>query len=184
MSLPVDLEADLAEVSARVHALADERGPSLGSSRLVCIDGPSGSGKTVLAERIGAPVVHTDDLLEGWTGLPTLDRQVLALLAPLAHDLPARWRRWDWTTSARAEEHCLAPAPLLVLEGVGAGQRAWADRTAVLVWVETEPRTGLARATARDGEAIRPHLEWWQREERRLFARDGTRARADLVLQT
>ncbi len=45
--------------------------PRCGSTRLVCIDGPAGSGKTTLAEALsevldGAPVVHMDDLYEGW----------------------------------------------------------------------------------------------------------------------
>jgi Holliday junction resolvasome RuvABC ATP-dependent DNA helicase subunit len=61
------------EVAALVVSLAAAREPTLGATRLVCIDGPAGSGKTTLgtlvAASVGAQLVHGDDLMAGWSGL-------------------------------------------------------------------------------------------------------------------
>ena len=62
--------------------------PRLGPVRLVAVDGFAGSGKTTfagrLAEALGAQVLHTDDLLEGWVDTvsfwPRLEEWVLAPL--------------------------------------------------------------------------------------------------------
>jgi uridine kinase len=164
------------------------RPATLGTGRLVCVDGPAGSGKTTLAAglaaRTGAGVVHLDDLYAGWDGLATVAEHVLGVLAPLAEDRPGRYRRWDWTLAARAEEHAVAPAPLLVLEGVGAGGLAWAPWCTVLVWVEADAETRLARGLARDGADLRAHWDRWMEQEQAVFARQRTRARADLVVPT
>ncbi|MGN6250944.1 MAG: uridine kinase family protein [Marmoricola sp.] len=176
------------EVVDRVLGLAASRPPTLGAGRLVCVDGPAGAGKTTLAaalaEASGAPVLHVDDLLEGWTGLDTARAQLTAVLAALAQGRTARWRRWDWEADHWAEEHRLAPAPLFVVEGVGSARRAWAASTTVLVWVEASPAVRLRRGLARDGEGARAHWERWRDEEAALFAAEGTRARADVVHDT
>lgn len=169
----------------RIAAEAAHRPATLGSGRLVCIDGPAGSGKTTLADAVaealgGAPVVHLDDLYPGWDGLPEVAARVLDLLGPLARDRPGRFRRYDWVAGAYAEEHVVAPGPWLVLEGVGAGQSAWAKLTTLLVWVEVADDLRLTRGIARDGEGMR--LQWlrWMGHEQAHFARDATRARADV----
>jgi len=168
------------------HALS--RTATLGSARLVCVDGPSGSGKTTLAAQVGAlgsaEVVHLDDLYPGWDGLLDVGAAVLELLRPLAEDRPGSYRRWDWTAGRYAETRYVDPAPLLVLEGVASGSRAWDAWITTLVWVEAPPETRLARSLARDGDEARQHLLAWAEDEARLFAREGTRARADLVLDT
>ncbi|WP_310963322.1 uridine kinase family protein [Nocardioides terrisoli] len=174
----------IAATAARIRALADSRGPTLGDGRLVCIDGPAGSGKTTVAAAIDAPTVHMDDLFRGWDGLATVDPTVRGVVEPLMHGRPGRYQRWDWITAAPAEEHLVAPAPLLVIEGVGAGTRAWAALCTVLVWVESDPVTRLARGIARDGEKVRERWEKWMVDEQELFARERTRARADLVVPT
>lgn len=168
--------------------LARQRPATLGAGRLVCVDGPAGSGKTTLAAALaaasGAAVLHVDDLLEGWGGLPGVHEPIGGVLDALAAGQDARWRRWDWITGARAEEHVLRPAPLLVLEGVGSGQRAWAARTTVLVWVEAPDDVRLRRGLARDGEEHRAHWQRWMAEEAAHFAAEQTRARADVHVTT
>lgn len=168
------------------HALG--RPPTLGAARLVCIDGPAGSGKTTLAAEVAgltaAPVVHLDDLYPGWDGLFAVDAAVLDLLRPLAEGRPGRYRRWDWYAGGYAETREVEPAPLLVLEGVGAGNRAWADLVTTLVWVEAPPDTRRTRALERDGDGLLEHWAGWTRDEQRLFAEQDTRARSHLVVDT
>lgn len=165
-----------------------QRDPSLGKGRLLCIDGPAGSGKTTLAAEVaaltGATLIRMDDLYPGWSGLFAVGSEVLGLLEPLSRGLVGSYRRYDWDQEAYAEEHTVVPTDLIVLEGVGAGNRAWAHWSSALVWVETDDETRMRRALARDGEHIRAHLLAWREDEGRLYAEERTRERADLRLTT
>jgi uridine kinase len=160
--------------------------PRCGRTRLVCVDGPSGSGKTSLAGRLAAalgepPVLHMDDLYPGWDGLaaavPLLRENIVE---PLTACRPARYRRYDWGRGEYAEEHDLGTPPVLVVEGVGAGSRPVAGRTALLVWLEAPQEERFRRGIARDGETYRPHWERWARQEAAHFATEATVCRADV----
>jgi uridine kinase len=173
----------------RVLALLHDRPPTLGRGRLLCVDGPAGAGKTTLADRIasftGAPLanlVHMDNLYEGWDGLPRVGRQLDRLLRPLSRDRPGSYRRWDWYSGRWAEVVVVPPAPLLVLEGVGSGARSHAGLITVLVWVEAPANLRLERSLARDGVELDEHLRVWAKAEQEHFEEEGTRARADLVV--
>lgn len=177
------------EHASAVLALLADRPPTLGDGHLVCIDGPAGSGKTTLAEEIAARrpdavVVHTDELLCGWHGLPQLAGTVAELVRPLASGRPGRWRRWDWYASRWAEWHTVAPGPLLVLEGVGSWSPAIAPWVTVLAWVEAPADLRRRRGLARDGDVFAPYWDQWAEDEGRLFARTRARDHADLVVAT
>jgi uridine kinase len=174
--------------AAAVVAHALDHPARLGSGRLVCIDGPAGSGKSTLARQVaelsGAPVVRMDDLYPGWDGLLEVDLEVQGLLLPLSAGQPGSYRRFDWAADQYAETHLVESAPLLVLEGVGAGNRAWRHLVTTLVWVEADDAVRLARGLTRDGEDQRAHWERWMSDEALLFAREETRSSADLVFET
>ena len=170
--------------ASRVLDLTRSRPPTLGDGRLVCVDGPAGSGKTTLAEQLGAPVIHLDDLIEGWSGLRTVDAQLEGLLRPHVSGEPGSYRRYDWLAREYAETVTVPPAPLLVLEGVGSGSLVVADLVTVLVWVEAPHDVRMARGIERDGDAFAPYWEMWAAEEAEQFVRNRTRERADLVLRT
>lgn len=189
--MPADdaARATAPEVAARrLLDLTLARPATLGSGRLVCIDGPAGSGKTTLAGALAdlteATVVHTDELLEGWSGLPRLGDAVAALLGPLADDRPSAWRRWDWHASAWAETVPVEPTGLLVLEGVGAWSPGISPLVTALAWVEAPVGVRMRRGIERDGEAFAPYWEQWARDEADLFARTRARDHADLLLAT
>ena len=143
-----------------------------GPGRLICVDGPAGSGKTTLAEELaslsGAPVIHMDDLFEGWDGLPRISDQLDTLLPPLAEGRPGSYRRWDWPGDAWAETVLVPPAPLLVLEGVGSG--ALAHRRA-------DHGAGLGGGALRPAHGARPRARR-RRRRRELAAVGGRRAGA------
>jgi uridine kinase len=170
----------------RVLELVDDHPPTLGPGRLLCIDGPSGSGKTTLADEVaaltGAPVVHMDNLYEGWGGLPRITGQLDRLLRPLSRGRPGSYRRWDWYADRWAEVVVVPPVPLLVLEGVGAGSRSHAGLVTVLAWVEAPPDLRLRRGLSRDGVELDERLRAWAAAEQEHFARDHTRERADVVV--
>ncbi|HXH79358.1 4-amino-4-deoxy-L-arabinose transferase [Nocardioides sp.] len=168
------------------HALAAP--PTLGSGRLICIDGLAGAGKTTLAASLGdltgAPVLHADELLAGWGGLPCLGATIEAVLRPLASGRASSWRRWDWLSSQWAETHPLEPTPLLVIDGVGCAASTYDDLITTLVWIEADRDVRLARGLERDGDDMHAHWEQWLDEEAALHVRDRTRERADLVYST
>lgn len=167
--------------------------PGLPGGPLLCLDGPSGSGKTVLAaELVGlvpqAVVVHTDDLLDGWGGLPRLPRQLADLLAARAEGRaegrPIRYRRYDWYAGRYADWVPVPAEGLLIIEGVGSGTRLLDEYRSTLVWVEATPRVRQARALARDGAGLAEHWAAWQAAEAAHFRAERTRERADLVVDT
>lgn len=174
------------EAARVVVELALTRPPTLGDGRLVCIDGPAGSGKTTLAAEVaalvaGADIVHMDDLYAGWSGIDhAVTDQLDAILLPLAAGQDGSYRRFDWVSDRFAETHAVPPTPLLLIEGVGSGARAHADRCTVLVWVEAPHDLRLTRGIDRDGDAFRDQWEAWAVSERAVFEREGTRARADV----
>ncbi len=173
----------IADLAARVRAAP----PRCGATRLVCVDGPSGSGKTVLARALGvaldAPVLHLDDLYPGWDGLAATGPLLVdGVVAPLRAGRDASYRRWDWERSAPGATVLVGRPPVLVLDGVGSGARPIAAHTVLLVWVEAPRDERFRRAIARDGETYRPHWERWAAQEVAHFAAEGTRARADVVV--
>jgi hypothetical protein len=181
VTLPV---ADLAALADRIRLLP----PSAGSTAVVAVDGPSGSGKTVLASELSGllddvPVIHLDDIYPGWDGLADAVPRVLEwVLEPLSRKETARYRRFDWPSHTYAEWHDVPDAPVLLIEGVGAGARACAPHLAQIVWAEAPASLRFARGMARDGEGYRPHWERWAEQEATHFATEGTRERADVRL--
>jgi hypothetical protein len=102
------------------------------------------------------------------------------VLTPLAAGRPGRYRRYDWLARDFAEWHDVPVTDALVVEGCGSGRRA-ADPLAVLrVWVEAPDDVRLARGLDRDGEELRPQWLAWMAAERRHFAAERTRERADV----
>jgi cytidylate kinase len=71
---------------------------------------------------------------------------------------------------------------VLVVEGVGAGASAYDDAITCLVWVEAPSDVRLRRGLDRDGDAAREEWFAWRDREEAMFARERTRARADVVV--
>jgi hypothetical protein len=110
-------------------------------------------------------------------------RLVDGVIRPLLRGEPGRYRRMEWRDGVPAlgAEVVVEPTEVLVVEGVSAGRRAATPWLSRLVWVEADD--ALERAVARDGEASRADLVRWKDFELGWFQVDGTRARADLIVQ-
>ena len=180
----------LTEVTAVNDLTAPAGSPTRRSAvRVVAIDGPSGSGKTSLARGVSAAldaaVVHMDRIYPGWDGLAaSVGLLVEQVLAPLARGEAAAYRLWDWEHDGWDGWQTVAPADVVVVEGCGSSVGPAGDLAALRVWVEAPREERRRRGLARDGEAYRPHWERWAAQEEELYARDGTRAKADVVITT
>jgi uridine kinase len=178
---------DFAGLAAHVRTLP----PRLGDVCLIAVDGPSGAGKTqfalALAKHLDAPVVATDDLLDGWddqfTFWPRLEELVLG---PLRRGETARYRRYDWHRGTFGRDPVtVEPAPFVLVEGVSAARREIRGEVSLTVFVTAPADLRLARARARDGDdslAYEAYLERWRTAEDQHFAEDGTAAAADLIV--
>jgi uridine kinase len=176
-----------ADLAARVRATP----PRLGPVRLVAIDGPSGAGKTWFADRLAkhldVPVVHTDDLLDGWddqfTFWPRLEKQVLA---PLRNGRAATYSRYLWHQGRFGSDQVIVdPGDCVILEGVSSSRRIVRTRLSLAVFVTAPADLRWKRTIERDGAdgvAFRAYLERWRAAEDRHFADDRTEQVADLVV--
>ena len=185
---------------ADLVALVMSGAPSVGPVRLVCIDGPAGSGKTTLADALAValrphigdtPVVHADDLYEGWALVADSPDRVAAfalfaerieqwLLEPWSRGEPAVHPVRDWYADSWGPSVAVPAAPVIVLEGVGTASRTLRARATLSVWVEVDPVLAIERVLARDGEAMRGDIVSWQRDETIWHELDGTRAGVDV----
>ncbi len=163
---------------------------------VLAIDGRGGAGKSTLAARIAAAVpaavvVATDDLawnepMFGWSEL-ALEH----VLAPYRAGENVSFRPPAWERHGRDGAIEVArTAPLLVLEGTGAAQRALVDHLDAVVWVQsdapTAERLGLARdvASGANGDEAAATAFWheWMGHENPFFEADRPWERADLVV--
>lgn len=162
--------------------------PSCGPVRLVAVDGHAGSGKSTFAGRLadalgGAPVVQLDevrshDALFAWT--ERFEREVLG---PLAHGRTAHFLAYDWELGTFREPREIAPAPVVLIEGVGAGRRELRPRLARLLWMDLPHGDSWERGRHRDGPAQRDFWDGWMDAEHRHFAEDPTRPHADALVR-
>ncbi|MFF5976038.1 uridine kinase [Streptomyces sp. NPDC012769] len=162
--------------------------PSCGPVRLVAVDGHAGSGKSTLAARLSAalddaPVLHLDDLathaeLFEWTG-----RMLAEVIGPLSRGETALYRPYDWNLRAFGPPRELSPAPVVLVEGVGAGRRELRPFLARLLWMERGPEESWARGRHRDGPALSSFWDGWTVAETRHFAADPSRPFADTLVR-
>ena len=167
--------------------------PTLGSTRLVCVDGRAGAGKTTLGEALHAIAVsagttrllHMDDMYAGWSGLDDVSGAVERdLIGPLREDRQGGYRRYDWHRGRFAEWCPVDPVDVLILEGVGSGSTSYASCITALVWVEAPRAVRLQRGIERDGQAVLPRWLAWMQDEDGLFERERTEARSDVVVDS
>jgi predicted kinase len=175
---------DVTELAAELNAAP----PSCGPVRLVAVDGHAGSGKTTFAARLalalgGAPVLHLDDLashdeLFGWA--PRLEAQVTG---PLSRGVSGLYAPYDWSSRRFLAPRTLAPAPVVLVEGVGAGRRALRPHLARLLWMDRDAARSWERGRRRDGPGQSAFWDGWTRAEARHLTEDPSLPFADALVK-
>ncbi|MFZ3468992.1 uridine kinase family protein [Streptomyces sp. 4.24] len=183
----MEFQAASRSLPALAHELAGLPA-SLGAVRLIGIDGHAGSGKSTfagaLAEALGgAPVLHLDDVASHEELFAWDDRLRSQVLEPLAAGRPAHWAPYDWVERRFGAERLLEPAPVLLVEGVGAGRRALRPRLARLLWMETPRAQSWGRGRNRDGRELSDFWDGWERAELAHFSDDPSRPFADILVR-
>ena len=161
---------------------------------IIAIDGPAGAGKTTLAYEIylalslkmSVNVIHVDDLYDGWDN--ALGADLSAILKYLVNQhqksSSAQIKRYNWSTSSFGESENIEPADLLILEGVGSGDKSLQDDLAALIWIDIDPEIGVMRVIDRDGYQVEDEMKKWLGTQQKYFSQHSTREKADFILTT
>ena len=161
---------------------------------IIAIDGPAGAGKTTLADYLNLAiaqhysiaVIHMDDLYDGWDN--ALNSQLTEVLEHVtsAHkkSIPISLSTYDWNMGVFLPASQLESAELLILEGVGSGQKAIRNSLSALIWIDINEDEGMRRVIARDGIEIESHMRKWLATQEQHFHTQGTKNTADFVLTT
>ena len=159
---------------------------------IIAIDGPAGAGKTTLAANISMAlsrdhsiqIFHMDDLYEGWEfalsdGLTLILKDLVS-----AHKAkkPYIFKKFDWSKNKFGEVQELQSADVLILEGVGSGQRALREQLSALIWMDISPEMGLARVLHRDGGEIEPQMREWLIAQSEHFTINSTQEESEFIL--
>lgn len=156
------------------------------------IDGRSGAGKSTLAAELATALrrhrevalFHLEDIYPGWDGLAAgTSAYVETVLGPLANNQSATWETWDWAAGATGAPSTLSPAPVIIIEGVGAGCEAARPLLDALIWVQVPDGTRKERALARDGEIFASHWDSWAAQEDTYLGGDPVPTHADVTVE-
>ena len=159
---------------------------------IITIDGVAGAGKTTLAaymadeyrDRAGVYIIHLDDLYDGW--VDPLGESLSAKLKAIAQSHlagePLELTKYDWQNSQAGEPFTIPTVELLILEGVGSGQRSIREFVETKIWIDLEPIVGLRRVLARDGFEIEEQMLGFLEAQQNHFVEEGTRDAADFHL--
>jgi uridine kinase len=172
-----------------VRELTDRGRPRTGPF-LLAIDGRSSSGKSTLAHLIarsiqGSAVVRTDDIAWWHSRFGWDDLLVAQVIEPLRRGEAVDYRPPAWEARGRPGSIKVpSDAGLVLIEGVGAGRAALAERVDAVIWVDSDPvvteRRNRRRIAA--GELDAEGYAGWMSEEVPFQAAERTWDRADVIV--
>lgn len=168
--------------------------PRCGSTHVIAIDGRAGAGKTTLANELflalssnrKVSVVHLDEIYAGWELALTdmLTASLSKIIKSISVGESVTFPIYDWTWQQFDSTREISPSDLIIIEGVGSGQRIVRDVATATIWIDIDQETGLERVLGRDGFAIVEQMNIWQEREEKHFLSDATRENADFILST
>jgi uridine kinase len=167
--------------------------PKFPNVRMIAIDGPAGAGKSTLAKRIKSnlqeqsglktAIVHMDDLYDGWENALTdqLTKTLInQILVPVSLAKNFSYRKYNWLSGSFGDFSEEDSPEILILEGVGSGQKATRRYLDQLIWIDIDAETGLQRVLQRDGDYLENEMRVWQMRESSHFSKENTRDSATI----
>lgn len=158
---------------------------------LIAIDGRAGAGKTTLAAKFfndlspnqSVAVIHMDDLYTGWDGAlgATFTNTLKSIVNAYHSHSTIELEIFNWSLMRFDSVQRIAPVDVLILEGVGAGQKTVRDAGAIVYWLDIDPEIGLQRVLKRDGNHIAEQMKQWQIDQEIHFLSDKTRENAQHI---
>ena len=158
---------------------------------LIAIDGRAGAGKTTLAAKFfsdlspnqSVAVIHMDDLYAGWDGAlgETFTNTLKSIVNAYHSHSTIELEIFNWSLMRFDSVQRIAPVDVLILEGVGAGQKTVRDAGAIVYWLDIDPEIGLQRVLKRDGNHIAEQMKQWQIDQEIHFLSDKTRENAQHI---
>ena len=158
---------------------------------LIAIDGRAGAGKTTLAASIyeelsedkTVAVIHMDDLYDGWENAlcERLTQTLESIVKSHQNKVSFEIDIFNWQSMSFDSTRLIHPVEILILEGVGAGQKVVRDAGATLYWLDIDAEVGIQRVLNRDGNQIALQMKQWQIAQEIHFLRDKTRENAEHI---
>ncbi len=158
---------------------------------LIAIDGRAGAGKTTLAATIyeelskdkTVAVIHMDDLYDGWENALSerLTQTLESIVKSHQNKVSFEIDIFNWQSMSFDSKRVIYPVDILILEGVGAGQKVVRDAGATLYWLDIDAEVGIQRVLNRDGNQIASQMKQWQIAQEIHFLRDKTRENAEHI---
>jgi uridine kinase len=158
---------------------------------LIAIDGRAGAGKTTLAGKFfddlspnqSVAVIHMDDLYAGWDGAlgETFTKTLKSIVNAYHSHSTIELEIFNWSLMRFDSVQRIAPVDVLILEGVGSGQKTVRDAGAIVYWLDIDPEIGLQRVLKRDGNHIAEQMKQWQIDQEIHFLSDKTRENAQHI---
>jgi len=124
-----------------------------------------------------------DDLYDGWENAlsehltQTLESIVKSHQNKIAFEIDI----FNWQSMSFDSKRVINPVDILILEGVGAGQKVVRDAGATLYWLDIDAEVGIQRVLNRDGNQIASQMKQWQIAQKIHFLRDKTRENAEHI---
>ncbi len=168
--------------------------PRCGNTHVIAIDGRAGAGKTTLANELflalspkrKVAVVHLDEIYAGWELALTdmLTSSLSQIIKSISGGESVTFPIYNWNWQQFDLERKISPCDLIIIEGVGSGQRIVREIATATIWIDIDQETGLERVLGRDGNAIEDQMNIWQEREEEHFLSEATRENADFILST
>lgn len=163
-----------------------------GQKLLITIDGVAGCGKTTLASEceeilqgrgFSVTTIHMDDLYDGWNN--ALTQRLSQALVEIVDGFKTgefAFSSYDWFANIFNERRTFASPDILILEGVGSGQKVIRDDVTLSIWIDMDPQIARERVVTRDGERVRPYMDQWLINQQTHFQAEGTQGAADYCI--
>jgi uridine kinase len=177
----------MAELEQIVDKIKLARTPEGVKPKIIAIDGGGGAGKSTFAGKLsealgGAPIVQTDDFASWDNPLEWSQGLLDNFLKPFAAGKSARFHLSEWSAGDDRGWKEVAPAQVLILEGVASSRRIFRPYLAFTIYIDTPREERFRRGIARDGEHKRTDWVRWQNEEDEYLETERPDLYANIVL--